>query len=359
MEPWIGGPSNPSSLHFEGRSARSAIDRARETVSSAFGCLFGEIVFTSSGTEAANLALLGAALANSNSSRRRMLMAAAEHHCVLHTAPLLQRLGYTVDLIPVTREGQVTEAALTELIGEDVLLVSVMHVNNELGTINPVEHLAELARSRGALFHCDAVQSFPFVPKVSEWSVDLVSVSAHKLGGPPGVGALMMRSGVQVQPLVLGGGQEREMRAGTETTVGIVGFGAAVESALSQEPAYAARSVTRDRLASILVEAGFLPTVKEAPVSGGHFHCRLPSVDAESFLIRLDREGVSASSGAACSSGSLEPSHVLLACGYSAIESKEGLRFTLGVETSLEEAEEAARRVLVAKNEVLAARGQP
>lgn len=357
MLPWLGPAANASSLHAEGRAARAEIDRAREVVADAFGCLFGEVIFTSSGTEAANLAMVGTALGNEDSARRRVLIGAAEHHCVLHTAPLLRRIGYDVTLVPVTREGLVEVEALAPTLGDDVLLVSVMHVNNELGTINPVSELATCAKRAGALFHTDAVQSFPFQPRQGEWDVDLVSVSGHKLNGPTGVGALMIRSGVKVQPLMVGGGQEREIRAGTESVASIVGFAAAVNHARERRSLLSHRASVRDAFRDVLTANGFVPSMTTAPCSGGHLHGRFPGLDAETVLIRLDRAGISASSGAACSSGSLESSHVLIACGYGATEAAEGLRFTFGLEANLEEAMEAAHRVVRATHEIVSARG--
>jgi cysteine desulfurase len=342
MEPWLSSEyGNPSSLHQEGRRAKQAIDEAREILSGAIGCLFAEVLFTSSGTEAANLAIMGAALANTDSKRSRVLFSAAEHHCVLHTQSILERLGYKVEIVPVDRIARIDLSALESQLGEDVLLVSVMQANNELGTIQPTNEIAALAGQQGALFHCDAVQTFG--TEHFEKIGDLMTFSAHKIYGPKGAGAIYIRAGTKLQPLSVGGGQEREMRAGTENVAAIVGFGAAVK-ALS--PPREQRQ-TRDRFLDRLIEAGYVPTVpNRSETLDGHAHVRLPGTDAETMLIRLDRMGISASSGAACSSGSLEPSHVLRACGYSEKESKEGLRFTFGRHSTVAEAEEAASRLL-------------
>jgi cysteine desulfurase len=354
MLPWLEDEyGNPSSLHADGRSAKDAIDEAREVVSGALGCLFAEVVFTGSGTEAANLAILGAALHNKDRSRSRILLGAAEHHCVLHTQPLLERFGYCVELIPVDREARVSPSALASLLGDDVLLVSVMHANNELGSLNTVRPLADLAHGVGALMHTDAVQTFGRPWRVDDLDADLVSISAHKINGPKGVGALYLRAGVKLQPLIVGGGQEREMRAGTENVAGIAGFGAAVrlrgKRKLAQDDGRSSQEQARDAFVAELVSHGFVPTLSSFDeVLPGHAHLRLPGVDAETMLIRLDRMELSASSGAACSSGSLEPSHVLLACGYSERESREGLRFTFPIDADLAEAEEAAERVIEA-----------
>lgn len=361
MRPWLEQEhGNPSSLHAEGRRAKLALDEARETVSNALGCMFGELHFTSSGTEAANLAIIGLALHNTDFARNRVILGAAEHHCVLHTRETLERLGYRVDLCAVNREGGVNPAALENLMAADVLLVSMMHANNELGTINPVALLADLAHSQGAIFHTDAVQTFPFDGgNMPETGADLLSVSAHKLYGPKGVGALAVKAGVKLKPVMVGGGQERELRAGTENVAGAVGFAEAVKWCQANPIAKATREAARDAFRRRLEQASpIVPqwTVMDSPMLGGHAHLRLPGISAETMLIRLDRMGVSASSGAACSSGSLEPSHVLLACGYSMEEAKEGLRFSFGKGISTSEAEKAAELVAEAAEEILKTR---
>jgi cysteine desulfurase len=249
---------------------------------------------------------------------------------------------------------------------ESTLLVSLMHANNETGAVSDVARLASVAKDQGALFHTDSVQTFPGAWRVEETGADLVSVSAHKFGGPTGVGALYVRGGTPIEPLVRGGGQERDLRAGTEPMAAIVGMAAALAVPRQEEPVRAAR----DLFLSRLVEAGFVPTVlgvnivdgetaqveeSLGTVLPGHAHGRFPGVSAESMLIRLDRLGVSASSGSACSSGSLEPSHVALAMGWSQGEAREALRFTFGRGATLALAEEAARRTIQARDEILAA----
>lgn len=341
MLPWLeGGYGNPSSLHEDGRRTKDAIDRAREVISNSLGSLFAEVLFTSGGTEAANLAIIGSALSNSDDKRKRILIGAAEHHCVLHTKGILSKLGYLTEFIPVDRSARIDLEALESMLGEDVLLVSVMHANNETGTIQPVREVSELCRRVEALYHCDAVQTFLTGWKVEELDADLVSISAHKVNGPKGVGAIYIRAGIKLQPLAVGGGQEREVRAGTENVAGIAGFGAAV----ARHELKPDVSTLRDAFLSAL--EGAVPTVADKGLTlGGHAHLRFPGIDAETMLIRLDRMGISANSGAACSSGSLEPSHVLLACGYSEAEAKEGLRFTFGWPNTMEDAIEAASRV--------------
>ncbi len=356
MQPWLeAGYGNPSSLHLDGRRAKEAIDQAREKFSLALGCLFGEITFTSSGTEAANLCLVGAALGNANLNRRRILLGAAEHHCVLHTEFLLTRLGYQVELIPVTKWGEVLASSVEALMGDDVLLVSVMHANNEVGIFNQVSEIGEIVKKWGALFHVDAVQSFPSIWKVDDWQVDLLNISAHKFYGPKGVGAAYIRGGTQMKPILVGGAQEREVRAGTENVPAIVGASRALELALNESWKVEVSAI-RDAFESKLDGIPEWTVPKGTSRLPGHSHFRVPGVDAEVALIRLDRMGVSASSGAACSSGSLEPSHVLLACGYDELSAKEGLRFTFGRGSTHDEAQQVASLVKEACEGILGAK---
>lgn len=351
MAPWLDA-GNPSSLHAEGRKAREAVDMAREALSFRLGCSFGEVIFTSSGTEAANLAILGTALANLEGARKRILYSATEHHCVLHTQPILEKLGYQVELVPVDRIARIDLEALGKLMGDDVLLLSAMHANNEVGTWQPVREVADLAHRFGVLFHCDAVQTFGWYDwKVADLGADFVSVSAHKLNGPKGAGALYTRAGVKPQPLMVGGGQEREVRAGTENVAGIIGFGAASRGSLGVEGKREARNAFLASLAKTDFDWNLTAPVED--VLDGHAHLRISGVTAETMLILLDRMRVSASSGAACSSGSLEASHVLLACGYGEHEAKEGLRFTFGPLNTVEEAERAAAIVSEAAVQII------
>lgn len=345
MVPWLDS-GNPSSLYQEGRRAKDALDKARETISDTLGCLFAEVIFTSGGTEAANLAIIGLALANEDPKKNKILLGAAEHHCVLHTQTILSRLGYHVDSIRVDREARIDLADLKDKLGDDVLLVSTMHANNELGSINDIGSISEAVHRGGALLHVDAVQTFlkPELPwKVGDLDADLLTVSSHKVNGPKGVGAVYSRAGVKLKPLVGGGGQEREVRGGTENVAGIVGFGAAVREHVSQPRLVSEEA--RETLLNGLVALGAVPTVRGREVLKGHIHVRFPGIAAQTVLIALDRAGVSASSGAACSSGSVEPSHVLLSCGYSLFEAAEGLRFTLGHETTVAEAKQAVNRM--------------
>ena len=357
MRSWLQeGFGNPSSLHADGRKAKDAIDDARATISTRIGALFAEVLFTSGGTEAANLALIGLALEHQGRGRDRILLGAAEHHCVLHTVPTLRALGYQVDFIPVDSFARIDLQALEDMLDDHVLAVSAMHANNELGTVNPVTQIAQSVHHVGALLHVDAVQTFlrpvPDLWSVHDLDADIVTFSAHKVYGPKGAGAIYIRAGVKLKPLVVGGGQEREMRGGTENVVAIVGFAAAVNAFSYDDRALLARQT----FLQLVAESDFVRSVPDGILTlDGHAHLRHPAIDAETMLILLDRMGISASSGSACSSGSIEPSHVLLACGYSPAESKSGLRFTFGCNT-IEEAKEAAERLLTAKNRILGTR---
>lgn len=344
MEPWLTTAfGNPSSLHAEGREAKDALDDARAVLAEALGCEFGEVVFTSGGTEAANLAIVGAALANLDPRRNRVLFSAAEHHAVLHAAPLLERLGYRVEMVGTDRWSRPDLDHLNRLLDDDVLLVSAMHANNETGAITgDLPRLASLAAGVGALWHCDVVQTFGHIPLGTVIEADLLTMSAHKLYGPKGVGALRVKTGTRVAPLIRGGGQEREMRGGTENVAGVVGFAVAVgvprSGALPIADAFRAEA---SRLLPDIVWT--LPEhIDRLP---GHAHFRMPGVSAETLLIVLDRMGVSASAGAACSSGAIEPSHVLLACGWTSEDAAEGVRFSFGSANSERDAGDAASRL--------------
>ncbi len=357
MAPWLDEfCGNPSSLYAEGRKAKAAIDAAREKVSSALGSMFAEVIFTSGGTEAANLAIVGAALGNQDHRRKRILMGAAEHHCVLSTQPILEKMGYQVQYLKVDNIARIRMDELEYLLGPDVLLVSFMHANNELGTLQPAMEIGRRARAAGALYHCDAVQTFlgwQWTPE--KILADLVSVSAHKIGGPKGVGALYIRAGVKLKPFICGGGQEREMRPGTENVAGIVGFASAVDSVVKGglAPRSEKRRAARDAFIGAIDRRLFVETVSDRlDLLPGHAHLRMEGIEAETMLILLDRMGLSASSGAACSSGSLEPSHVLIACGYAPQQARKGLRFTFSDSTTTDEAKRAAAMINEAANQI-------
>jgi cysteine desulfurase len=325
---------NPSSVHHFGQRAKAAMDEARSGVAALVGGDPSEIVFTSGGTEGDNFAIRGVAEALESTGRRHLIASAIEHEAVLSTLKALARRGWRTTLLPVDQSGVVSPDALRGAMADDTALVSIMHANNEIGTIQPVAELARIARERGVAFHTDAVQSAGKIPvNVRELGVDLLSISAHKLYGPKGVGALWVRRGLRLQPILTGGKHERNRRAGTENVAGIVGLGVAAGLAHAKMAAQAASVGTlRDRL-----EAGILREVPGTAVNGGAMP-RVPNttnvsfdrVEAESLLIALDLEGIAVSTGSACSSGTLEPSHVLKAMGFPAHRTQNSIRFSLG-----------------------------
>jgi cysteine desulfurase len=328
---------NPSSVYGAGRQARAAIDAARDLVAAALGCQSRELIFTSGGSESDNLALRGVAARNADRGLH-LVCSQVEHHAVLHTMQDLERQGFDVTYLPVDADGLVDPDDLRGALRPDTILVSVMLGNNEVGTVQPVKVLADLTHANSdAYFHTDAVQAFGKVPVgVDDLGVDMLSISAHKVHGPKGVGCLYVRMGTRIQPLITGGGHERNRRAGTENVAGIVGLAKAVEIALRDFKLDTNRmGQARDRL---LAGVGSLEGARVT----GHLTKRLPhhasfvidGVEGDSLLMLLDREGVSASSGSACTSGSLEPSHVLLAMGIAPQEALSSLRLTVGKGTS-------------------------
>ena len=333
---------NPSGSHAVSRLARRAVDEARDTVAECLGCEPGEVVFTSGGTESDNLALAGV----HRHRRGRVVCAATEHHAVLHTTTALG--GRVVGVGP---DGVVDLDALAAALDEDTTVVSVMLANNEVGTIQPLAEVAAVAR-RGAphaAVHTDAVQAFPWLD-VAALAVpaDLVAVSAHKFGGPKGVGALVVRSGVALEPLFYGGGQERERRSGTTNVAGIVGMAAAMRATVDGREATVARvGALRDRLADGLLTAvpGAVETGPRTGRVAGSCHLRFPGVESEALLLLLDDAGVCASAGSACASGALEPSHVLAAMGVPRSEALSSLRLSLGVPTTEDEVDLALKTV--------------
>lgn len=332
---------NPSSIHASGREARAAMDEARDSVAAALHADYGEVYFTSGGTEADNLALIGAMLAAPR-ERNHLVVSAIEHHAVLHAARFLEGQDFRLSILPVDREGFVDPDEAARIIDDRTALVSVMHANNEIGAIQDIARIAKVARERGALFHTDAVQSFAHLPiHVRGLGCDLLSISAHKLYGPKGIGALYIRSGVKVSPILFGGAQERERRAGTENTAGIAGFGKAVAIAQAERERESARlTALRDGLVAALREA--IPDVHlNGPADSrrlpNNVNVSIPGVEGSAVLMNLDRAGICASSGSACSSGSIEPSHVLRALGLSDDLAASGIRFSLGRSTTREQ----------------------
>ena len=325
---------NPSSVHYFGQRAKAVLDQARSEVAALLGSDPPEIVFTGGGTEGDNIAIRGVAEALEAGGRRHLIASAIEHEAVLNTLKALARRGWRTTLLPVDESGIVSPDALRAALADDTALVSIMHANNEIGTIQPIAELAAIARERRAVFHSDAVQSAGKIPlDVKSLGVDLLSISAHKFYGPKGVGALWIRRGLRLQPPMTGGKQERGRRAGTENVAGIVGMGVAAREALAKMAAEATRIGTlRDRL-----EASVLAQVPGTVRNGAH-EPRVPNTtnisfdrtEAESLLIALDLEGIAVSTGSACSSGTLEPSHVLKAMGLPAHRTQNSIRFSLG-----------------------------
>jgi cysteine desulfurase len=332
---------NASSIHHFGQQAKGAMDDARTAVATLLNGDPSEVVFTSGGTESDNFALRGAADALEPTGRRHLIASAVEHEAVLNTLKSLARRGWRTTLLPVDHTGIVSADRLREAITADTAVVSVMHANNEIGTIQPIAALAAIAHEHGALMHTDAVQSVGKIPvDVRALGVDLLSLSAHKFNGPKGAGVLWIKRGTRMQPIATGGKHERNRRAGTENVPAIAGLGVAARLAggkLSNEAARVA--ALRDRL-----EAGILRGVPGTAVNGAADQ-RVPNttnisferVEAESLLIALDLEGIAVSTGSACSSGTLEPSHVLRAMGLPTHRTQNSLRFSLGMFSTEEE----------------------
>jgi cysteine desulfurase len=341
MLPWLTGRfGNPSGSHAVARAARTAIDEARDVLAMALGVTPGGVIFTGGGTEADNLALLGAHRPSAAAGTGPMVVTAIEHHAVLEAAAAAAVLGTEVRVVGVDADGLVDLDALAAALDRDVALVSVMLANNEVGTVQPLDLVADLVRRRAprALLHTDAVAAMPWVDVASAAAgYDLISISAHKFGGPQGVGALAVGHGVEVATLLHGGGQEQERRSGTHNVAGIVGMAAAAGATMDRRQAESIRVAgLRDRLVDGLVaavpgavESGSRPT--KAP---GHAHLRFPGVESESLLVLLDDAGVCASAGSACASGAMEPSHVLLAMGVAPDDALGSLRLTLGPTTT-------------------------
>jgi cysteine desulfurase len=335
---------NAGSVHSPGQRARAAVDAARDSVAALVGAKSSEIVFTSGGTEADNLAIYGA-VAASTKPRKHVITSSIDHHAVLHTCEDLENQGVEVTIVPVGHgrgsQGIVDPAQIRRALRPETVLITVMHANNELGAIQPIEEIGRIAREADVCFHCDAVQSAGKIPlDVNRLGVDLLSISAHKFCGPKGVGALYVRTGAALVPRFRGGHAERDRRPGTENVPGIVGLGKAAELARLMLPEDSARiSAFRDRL-----ETSLLERIPEALVNGDRAR-RVPNTSnitfrgagGEALLIALDLQGIACSTGAACSSGSTEPSHVLLAAGLSHGDARSSLRFSLGRPTTAEE----------------------
>ena len=353
---------NPSSLHASGRRARQGVDEAREVIAALIGAQPREIVFTAGGTEADNLAVKGVAWA-ATARGRHVVTTAVEHKALMNATAVLERSGFEVAILPVDRYGRVDPLVVAESLTERTTLVSVMAANNEVGTLEPIHEIGELVRGHGARFHVDAVQWAAHEPiEVDAWQADLVSLSAHKLGGPQGVGALFVRRGTQLLPQLQGGSQERQRRAGTENVAGIVGFGVAFRLAHADA---AARSREADRLRdlSARLRSGLLAL--DGVTLTGHPEDRLPNnvsvvidgVEGGDLVAALDLEGIETSTGSACTSGSTEPSHVLLAMGIDPHLAHGSLRLTSGPETTTADVEAALDAIRAVLPRLRAVRG--
>ena len=338
---WKERYGNPSSLYAFAQQSKSDLEAARAQVAACLNAAPEEIFFTSAGTEADNWALKGAAELR-RAKGRHIITTAIEHHAILHTAQYLEKQGYEVTYLPVDGDGLVTPEQVRAALRPDTILVSVMAANNEIGTIEPIPAIGAVCRAAGVLFHTDAVQAVGHIPvDVEQWQVDLLSLSGHKFYGPRGTGALYVRKGLRLPPLIHGGGQERGRRSGTENVAGAVGLAAALKEAVEELPAESERLATlRDRL---LEGLSALPYAK---VTGSRTH-RLPGtaslvfegVEGEALLLHLDARGICVSSGSACSSASLDPSHVLLAIGLPHAVAHGSIRISLGRENTGEDVE--------------------
>lgn len=343
MLPWLENAfGNPSALYAPGRAARKAVEQARDAIADCLGCSSEEIYFTSCGTESDNWAVKGMALQQAKIGKKHLVTSAFEHHAVLHACKALEPYGFSVTRLPVSTTGFITPEALEAALTPDAALVSIMTANNELGTVQPVSELAAVCRKHGVLFHTDAVQAVGHLPlSVHRQGIDLLSLSAHKFGGPKGTGVLYVRRGLHPVPLLDGGAQEQGSRGGTENVAGIVGMAAALQERTASLEADAARIRTlRDRL-----EAGLCSAIPDCRRNGGaerlpgHLNLLFKGIEGESLLLLLDREGICASSGSACTAGSTDPSHVLLAIGLTREQARSSVRFSLGVETTDAEVE--------------------
>ena len=334
---------NPSSLYTLGQKAAESLQASRETMAKYLGCDAREITFTSGGSEADNQALLTAATLGARKGKKHIISTAFEHHAILHSLKRLEKQGFEVTLLDVHENGLVTAQQVADAIREDTCLVTVMYANNEIGTIQPIAEIGAVCRERGVLFHTDAVQAAGHLPiNVREQNIDMLSLSAHKFHGPKGVGFLYIRKGVKLLPFMDGGAQEKNRRAGTSNVAGIVGMGEAAQQAMENMDATMAKvAAVRDHLIS-RIEAE-IPHAK----LNGHRTNRLPGnvnfcfrfIEGESMLMLLDAQGVCASSGSACTSGSLDPSHVLLAIGCPHEIAHGSLRLSLSEETTMEDAD--------------------
>lgn len=339
---------NPSSIHSVGRDARKAVEAARRQVAEAIGAEPREIYFTAGGSESDNWAIRCAAAALEKKGKH-IITSAIEHHAVLHTCAAMEKQGYRITYLPVDGDGLVNPEDVRKAISDDTVLITIMMANNEIGTLQPIQEIGRIAKEASVLFHTDAVQAVGAVPiDVNSLNVDMLSMSGHKFHGPKGVGALYIRKGVKIGNLIYGGAQERGLRAGTENLPAIVGMGEAIELAVRELPVYTKKmTALRDRLIN-----GILAEIPECRLNG-HRTMRLPAnvnvsiryIEGEALLMRLDLAGIEGSSGSACTSGSLDPSHVLLAIGLPHEIAHGSLRLSLGTENTDEDVDTVLREL--------------
>lgn len=339
---------NPSSIYSISRKTKKAIDTARERIANAINCRMDEVFFTAGGSESDNWAIKGAALANKDKGSH-IITSAIEHHAVINTCKYLEKNGFQVEYLPVGRNGKIDINLLKSKIKKNTIMVSVMTANNEIGTIEPVKEIGDICKDKNIIFHTDAVQAVGALPiDVNTMNIDLLSMAAHKFYGPKGVGVLYIRKGTKIHNLIHGGAQERGKRSGTENIPGIVGMGKAIEMAVNSMNMETERLKNlRDKLIKGLLE------IPDTILNGAEGNSRLPgnvnvcfkNVEGELLLMMLDREGVCASSGSACSAGSLEPSHVLKAIGVPEEYLKGSVRFTLGAGSNEKEVEYVIKSV--------------
>jgi cysteine desulfurase len=339
MRPYFSGTfGNASSAHSFGREAKMALEKSRETIAKAIGAQSGEIFFTSGGTESDNFAVRGVALAGMKRGKNHIVTAAAEHHAVLEPCEMLKEQGFEVTILPVDEYGHIALEQVREVINDKTCLVSIMHANNEVGTINQLKEISAVAHERGVVVHTDAVQSLGKIPvDVNELGVDLMTLSAHKLYGPKGIGALYVKRGTELEPMLHGGGQERGKRPGTENVPLAVGFAKAVELSVAEMndemPRLEAlrdnlQSEIRNRFPSAIVNGH--PTYHLPHILNISFDSRKIELEGEMLVMSMDLQGIAVSSGSACTSGSTQPSHVLLAMGRDVKTAKATLRFAFG-----------------------------
>ena len=333
---------NPSSFHSVGRESRRAVEAARAQVAKALGAEAREIYFTGCGTEADNWAIRGAAYANVKKGKH-IITTNFEHHAVLHTCRQLEKEGFEVTYLPVDTDGLISPEQLEAAIRPDTTLVTIMYANNEVGTLEPIPELAAVAKAHGVLFHTDAVQAIGHVNiDVKAQNIDMLSLSGHKFHAPKGIGALYLRKGVRIQPLMQGGAQERNQRPGTENLAGIVGLGKAIELATADIDGKVQRmSAIRDHMIDRILKEIPYTQLNGHPTKRmcGNINVSFHFVESEGILIHLDMKGIAASSGSACTSGSLDPSHVLLAIGVSHEHANGSIRLSLCDENTMEEAD--------------------